>query len=86
MISKDGYVGWKVHEVNFLPLQLSSFTKLSSFKDHVHLHTVFTDRHHIFASGIPAHGINTLSVALQFPRNQIIRVASSDPFSITGEL
>jgi hypothetical protein len=40
-----------------------------------HLHCVFTDRHHIFASGIPAHGINILSVALQFPGNQTIRVA-----------
>lgn len=43
MISKDGYVGWKVHELNFLPPQLSSFTKLSSFKDHTFTVSSLTD-------------------------------------------
>ena len=43
MISKDGYVGWKVHEVNFLPPQLSSFTKLSSLKDHTFTVSSLTD-------------------------------------------
>jgi hypothetical protein len=31
-----------------------------------HLHRVFADRHHVLAGGIPAHRIDTLSVALQF--------------------
>nr|ACN25253.1 unknown [Zea mays] len=32
-----------------------------------HLHRVFTDRHHVLAGGIPAHGIDALSVALKSP-------------------
>ena len=51
-----------------------------------HLHYVFTDRHDIFSSGIPAQGTNFLSVALQFPRNGTIRAALNDLLPITGEL
>ena len=47
---------------------------------------VFTDRHDIFSSGIPAQGTNFLSVALQFPRNGTIRAALNDLLPITGEL
>lgn len=35
-----------------------------------HLHRVFADRHHVLAGGIPAHGIDALSVALQFQKNK----------------
>ena len=56
-----------------------------------HLHRVFTDRHHVLAGGIPAHGIDALSVALQIQKKQkkqiVTRLLSSISFSITtGDL
>lgn len=56
-----------------------------------HLHRVFADRHHVLAGGIPAHGIDALSVALQFQKNKkkqiVTRLLSSISFSITtGDL
>lgn len=56
-----------------------------------HLHRVFADRHHVLAGGIPAHGIDALSVALQFQKKQkkqiVTRLLSSISFSITtGDL
>jgi hypothetical protein len=88
MISKDGYVGWKVHELNFLPPQLSSFTKLSSFKDHTFTVSSLTD-----TTYSPVGSQHTESTPLVWLCNfkkqkQIVtRLLSSISFSITtGDL
>jgi hypothetical protein len=58
MISKDGYVAWKTHEVNLLlaagAVELLHSALLVPHFQRPNLHCVIADRYNIFTRGIPA--------------------------------
>jgi hypothetical protein len=86
MISKDGHVGWeKVHEVNFLPPQLSSFTKLSSFKDHTFTVSSLTDTTYSLVGSQHKESTSLVWLCI-FQEIRLSGLLLSDLFSITGEL